>query len=138
MEFSPNKNNGKKLVEFISKSKKSLDIAIYSITSEEIAKGFELVKKKDINFRMLCDKQQSTIKAAMCSRLGGVIDKKSGLMHNKFIVRDNECVLTGSFNFTNNAIKTNRENFVIICDKDVAEKYTNEFNKLWEYNKGDN
>lgn len=134
--FSPNKSNGAKVVKFISEAKETLDVAIYSITSEEIEDGFNMVKKKNINLRMLCDKQQAAIKNAKCSRLGGIIDKKSGLMHNKFIIRDNECVLTGSFNFTKNAIYTNRENFIIVCDKLAAQKYTEEFSKLWKYNTG--
>jgi phosphatidylserine/phosphatidylglycerophosphate/cardiolipin synthase-like enzyme len=133
IRFSPNKDNGKKVAEFISKAK-TLDVAIYSLTNPEIAEAIKNVKKSATKVRVICDKQQAQIKNGLCASVGGKIDKKSGLMHNKFIVRDNECVLTGSFNFTNNAIRSNRENFIIICDKETAQAYTNEFEKLWKNN----
>lgn len=134
--FSPNKANGEVVADFIKDSKKSLDVAAYSLTSATIGDALKTAKKRlGKSFRLLCDKQQSQIKSALCTSIGGSIDKKSGLMHNKFIVRDNECVLTGSFNFTNNAIYPNRENFIIICDKEVAEAYSKEFNLLWKNNR---
>jgi phosphatidylserine/phosphatidylglycerophosphate/cardiolipin synthase-like enzyme len=55
-------------------------------------------------------------------------------MHNKFIIRDSKCVLTGSFNFTDNAVYNNRENFIIICDKEIAKAYQQEFNKILQNN----
>lgn len=93
-----------------------------------------MAQKRNVKVRTICDKQQSQIKSAKCKDLGGRIDKASGLMHNKVLIQDNECVLTGSFNFTNNAVSPNRENFIVICDKDVAQTYTDEFNKLWKEN----
>lgn len=133
MQFSPNKENEKIVAQFISQSQKTIDIAIYSLTNNTIAETITNAKRT-VKVRVLCDKQQAQIKTALCSEVGGRIDKKSGLMHNKFIIRDNECVLTGSFNFTDNAVYRNRENFIIICDKEVAQKYTDEFNKLWKNN----
>lgn len=134
IRFSPNKDNGKEAVKYISEAKTSLLIAAYSLTSEEIGQGITLAQKRIRDVRLVCDKQQAQLKTALCKKLGGRIDKKSGLMHNKFIVRDSECVLTGSFNFTNNAIKSNRENFIIICDKDTAKAYADEFEKIWKNN----
>lgn len=132
--FSPKKTNGETVAKFILGTKRSLDIAIYSLTSNEIVQAIKVVRGKGIQSRVLCDKQQASIKAAKCSEVGGIIDKKSGLMHNKFIVRDSECVLTGSYNFTDNATYRNRENFMILCDEGVAETYQKEFDKLWAYN----
>ncbi len=131
--FSPNKENEKIVKDYILSSKRSLDVACYSLTNEEIGKAIKLVRRKTTT-RILCDKQQAQIDKALCKEVGGKVDKKSGLMHNKFIIRDNECVLTGSLNFTANAVYNNRENFIIICDKEVAQKYTDEFNKLWKDN----
>lgn len=50
-------------------------------------------------------------------------------MHNKFCIIDNKTVLTGSYNWTNNA-NTNDENLAFISDKDIASSYNMEFSKI--------
>lgn len=134
IRFSPDKENEHVVCQYIEEAKKSLDIMAYSLTNEAIANSIILAKDRNIKVRTICDKQQSQIKNAKCKDVGGRIDKVSGLMHNKVIIRDNECVLTGSFNFTNNAVSPNRENFIIICNEFVAKKYSDEFNQLWKDN----
>ena len=58
-------------------------------------------------------------------------DQIRNLMHNKFAVIDNSVVITGSFNWSNQAVNYNQENILIIENKILAERYSNEFNKLW-------
>lgn len=106
----------------------------YSFTNEVIYRAVKVAQSRNIKVRIICDKQQAQIKNAKCEDLGGRIDKVSGLMHNKVIIRDNECVLTGSFNFTANAVSPNRENFIVVCSQEVSDIYTKEFNKLWKEN----
>lgn len=134
IRFSPNKTNGTEVVKFINEAKSSLLIEAYSLTSEEIAEGIRKAQKRIKDVRIVCDKANFKKANDICKSLKGRPDKKSGLMHNKVMIRDNECVLMGSFNFTNNAIQNNRENFVIICDKNMAEIYTSEFEKIWKNN----
>lgn len=52
-------------------------------------------------------------------------------MHNKFVVVDNEFVLTGSFNWTVQAASENQENLAIIDDAYFVFEYAEEFKKLW-------
>lgn len=134
VHFSPNNENEKTVVEFIDKASSSLRVAAYSLTNSAIGEAIKNSREKIGNVFVICDKQQAQIKSALCKEVQGKIDKKSGLMHNKFIVQDNACVLTGSFNFTNNAIKTNRENFIIICHPEIASIYRKEFDRLWREN----
>jgi phosphatidylserine/phosphatidylglycerophosphate/cardiolipin synthase-like enzyme len=53
-------------------------------------------------------------------------------MHNKFIVIDEDTIMTGSYNFTTNAEENNRENLIIIPNKIVAQKYYKQFNIYWD------
>jgi cardiolipin hydrolase len=53
-------------------------------------------------------------------------------MHNKFAIIDELVLVTGSFNWTDNAVKSNKENLVIMDNKKFILDYQNEFNKLWE------
>lgn len=50
--------------------------------------------------------------------------------HHKVIVIDRTTVLTGSFNFSQNAIRSNDENMVIIRDPALAQQYLAEFARV--------
>ena len=52
-------------------------------------------------------------------------------MHHKFCVIDKSVVVTGSFNWTDQAVNHNQENLLFIENKELAAKYSNEFEKLW-------
>lgn len=57
------------------------------------------------------------------------LTKKSYIMHNKFCVIDNAILITGSFNWTENA-RSNDENIVIIEDIQLARSYSQEFRRI--------
>ena len=61
--------------------------------------------------------------------------KGSGSMHNKFAIIDGIIVYTGSYNHTQSATTRNDENYIIIKDKDIAETYEKQFQKIWEKHK---
>ena len=52
-------------------------------------------------------------------------------MHHKFAVLDNSVVVTGSFNWTTQAVLHNQENILFYENKSICQKYTNAYNDLW-------
>ena len=52
------------------------------------------------------------------------IDAQHSIAHNKVMIIDGETVITGSFNFTKAAEKSNAENLLIIRDVKLASLYT--------------
>lgn len=52
------------------------------------------------------------------------------LMHNKYLIIDNNILITGSYNFTLGAEFTNNENIIVISDDLIATKYNDNFNAL--------
>jgi phosphatidylserine/phosphatidylglycerophosphate/cardiolipin synthase-like enzyme len=52
-------------------------------------------------------------------------------MHDKIMIVDGKVVLTGSFNWSNNAENENNENLLIITSTSLATTYENEFQKIW-------
>jgi phosphatidylserine/phosphatidylglycerophosphate/cardiolipin synthase-like enzyme len=52
-------------------------------------------------------------------------------MHHKVIVIDDQTVITGSLNFSNNANESNDENVVIVTNSAIAQEYLGEFEKRW-------
>lgn len=55
---------------------------------------------------------------------------RGGIMHHKFCVIDNQVVITGSYNWSDNAEFRNTENITIEKDPDQATKYSIEFRGL--------
>ena len=53
-----------------------------------------------------------------------LIDAKHAIAHNKVMVIDDETIVTGSFNFTNQAEHSNAENLLVIRSRSLAEAYT--------------
>jgi phosphatidylserine/phosphatidylglycerophosphate/cardiolipin synthase-like enzyme len=51
-------------------------------------------------------------------------------MHHKVIIIDNKIVITGSFNFTNNASTDNDENLLVITSHETAARYNEEFERV--------
>jgi len=56
--------------------------------------------------------------------------QRGGLMHNKFCVLDNQVVITGSYNWSDNAEFRNDENVTVEYDPKQATKYSLEFRRL--------
>ena len=52
-------------------------------------------------------------------------------MHNKFCVIDLSVVITGSFNWTSQAVTGNQENILFFENKEIAKLYNEEFEMLW-------
>lgn len=62
-----------------------------------------------------------------CTGLDVRQDGNNGTMHHKVFIIDESTVITGSFNFSNNASRSNDENILIIRDGDIAALFTDEF-----------
>ena len=59
------------------------------------------------------------------------IDGNPGLMHDKVFIIDGQIVITGSYNFTSSAERSNDENVLIIYDKQIAAQYLAEFERIY-------
>ena len=59
-------------------------------------------------------------------------DNPSFHMHNKFVVIDGTHLITGSFNWTVQAGKSNQENLLVVDHPYYIEKYNTEFESLWK------
>jgi cardiolipin hydrolase len=52
-------------------------------------------------------------------------------MHHKFAILDKSLVVTGSFNWTYQAVKFNQENIIFYENKELAKKYSDAYESLW-------
>jgi len=134
--FSPNGGCQKAVIAEINKAHKSIDIAMYSFTSREIARALLEAKQRQVKIRITLDNAQIKDQYSKSRYLiNKGVDVKfhmgPGLLHDKFAVIDDQEVLTGSYNWTITADKKNAENLLVSTDNELAQKYTKEFRHLW-------
>jgi phosphatidylserine/phosphatidylglycerophosphate/cardiolipin synthase-like enzyme len=66
----------------------------------------------------------------ICNGLDVRRDLNPFVLHHKVFIIDDSTVITGSFNFSNNAVSQNDENLVIIRDPLLAALYIEEYNRM--------
>jgi len=135
--FSPSGGCQQAIVEEISKATKTINIAMYYLTSREIAQELVKAKERGVIIRAFLDQSQEN---ASYSKSRYLMKRDievrfyvgSGLMHNKFAIIDNKVLITGSFNWTATADKENQENLLIMADEGLIRKYIERFELLWK------
>jgi len=127
--FSPHGGCTEAVVREIDAAKSNILVQAYSFTSAPIAKALVEANRRGVAVDVLLDKSQRTEKYSSADFLlhAGVstrIDVKHAIAHNKVMILDNAVVITGSFNFTAAAEKSNAENLLLIRDPQMAAIYS--------------
>ncbi len=134
--FFPNAANEEKVVSMLRTCKKTLDIAIFSLTLDSIAEAILEAFQRGIKVRMIADDECAKNKGSNVKLIASVgvpvkTDNAVYHMHHKFAVLDESVVIMGSFNWTGQAVKYNQENIFFYEDKNIASQYAQEFERLW-------
>ncbi len=119
--FSPSGGCTASAVAELNSAQKSIDVQAYSFTSAPIAQAIVDAKGRGVAVRVILDKSNQTAKYSAGTFLvnHGVqtwIDSKHAIAHNKIMLIDGKTIITGSFNFTAAAEKSNAENMLVIRD----------------------
>lgn len=137
--FSPEGGARARLVQAIRQSHQSIDVAVYHITSIDLADALADAHTRGVRVRIITDREKlgEPVRAAQILRRSGISIRALGvptssLMHNKFSVFDDRLVATGSYNWTNPAERVNYENLVLLNDPDTVGRFAREFNRLWQ------
>lgn len=131
--FSPNGGCTTEIIRRIDNAKKSIYVLSYVLTSFKIALALHTAFKAKVDVQVVCDAKGSVIKGSMINDLhkGNIpiwLDHKHNIMHNKVMIIDEGTVITGSFNWTDNAEHFNGENLLIL-DNEVTKDYHLDFVK---------
>jgi phosphatidylserine/phosphatidylglycerophosphate/cardiolipin synthase-like enzyme len=137
--FSPEDKAANRILELIRGAQTSVNFLAYSFTSHDIGEAIMERAQAGVVVKGVMDHGQvkSTKvteydpfrQAGLDVRLDGNLD---GLMHHKVIIIDQKIVITGSYNFTASAETTNDENVVIIFSPEVAVRYMEEFQRVYQ------
>lgn len=113
-------------------------VIAFSFTDDALGTELILAHYRNVSVRALFDVRQN-IQYSQLPRLAlqGIetrIYAGKGFLHHKVWLIDNSTVITGSFNPSANAIRSNEENLLVIKDGTLASRYIDEFESLWKMN----
>jgi phosphatidylserine/phosphatidylglycerophosphate/cardiolipin synthase-like enzyme len=131
--FSPHGGCRDAVVGQINKARTSIDFQAYSFTSYEIARALVAAHDRGVNVIAVLDEKASREEYRQPDFIAehGIptyVDGRHPIAHNKVVVIDNSTVITGSFNFTEQAEKANAENLLVITgNQKLAAAYDANF-----------
>jgi phosphatidylserine/phosphatidylglycerophosphate/cardiolipin synthase-like enzyme len=137
--FTPGPDCENNIISRLSNAK-TIDIAVYSITNENIVNAIIAAHKRGAKVRVMTDKVQA---AGRHSRVKELIDAGvpvrfnvgHRLMHNKFAIFDGREMKTGSFNWTHSATHKNSEDCMFF--RQEGSVYSDRYEYLWKlYERG--
>ena len=132
--FCPEDNCRDKVLESIRNAEKSVYFMTFSFTDEGIADEilFGNLQTKGIFEAFQAGSQYSQFDRLRGFGIDVKKDKNKKNMHHKVFIIDNETVITGSYNPTGSGNLRNDENIVVIHNRQIASRFLEEFEFLWQ------
>lgn len=129
------------LKTFIDEAKRALDVAVYKLDLPEIAEALARAKSRGVRVRVVIDSDAldkrgdsdspTAFDILQDAGIPVVADERSGIMHNKFVVRDGDTVWTGSWNMTEVGTYLNDNNAIIVHSPELAATFESEFEQMF-------
>lgn len=134
--FSPGDECKNAITYHIKQAKETVDICVFTISDNDIAKQIISSHKKGVHIKIITDDDKindigSDIKELRDAGIPVKIDGTRSLMHHKFCIVDKQIIITGSYNWTNSAAQRNYENILVNNDNKAVKSYLQEFERLW-------
>ncbi len=129
---SPQQSLEQPVCDWLAAAQRSLDLAAFDIELPCIEQTLLARQAAGVRVRVVTDSDHLTpqVKALQKAGIPVVDDQRSAFMHNKFLIRDQESVWTGSMNLTPSGVASNNNNVLMINDSGVAQLYQAEFEEM--------
>jgi len=132
--FCPDDNCANQIIEKIKAAKSSIHFMTFSFTHDSIANNILLKELDGIEVQGIFESSQvskySKYELFKHQDIDVRKDGNGNNMHHKTFIIDEEIVITGSMNPSNNGDNRNDENVLIIHNKEIAELFIEEFKKV--------
>lgn len=124
------------IIDTVAKAQRSVRFMAFSFTDDSLAAAIMQrasagVRVQGIFERVGSQTSSSELTPLFCAGLQVRQDGNKYVLHHKVFIIDDNTVVSGSFNFSANAMNSNDENLVIIQDSDLAVQFIAEFNRRW-------
>jgi phosphatidylserine/phosphatidylglycerophosphate/cardiolipin synthase-like enzyme len=137
--FSTHDGVAAHVVDKLRQARARIHFLAFSFTHDEIAKTMLAKAQAGVEVQGVFEKSQVAGGHSEYEKMrtaGGSVhvclDANPRNMHHKVIVIDDETVITGSFNFSASADKSNDENVVILRNPDIARRFEDEFQRVYD------
>jgi phosphatidylserine/phosphatidylglycerophosphate/cardiolipin synthase-like enzyme len=125
------------LVPLVEGAQESIRIMAFSFTHDRLGEAVLQRAQQGVDVQSIfetrgSETEYSELTRLYCAKVPVRQDGNPGTFHHKVIVLDEETLITGSLNFSNNADENNDENVVIVKSKTIAGRYIDEFQRRWK------
>ncbi|KAK2586829.1 hypothetical protein KPH14_011847 [Odynerus spinipes] len=129
--------NFNKLKKYLNSAKCTIDVCIYFFTSQKLGNAIIKAHKRGVAVRVIIDATmaQNDGSQAVSFRKASIKVRtkySKDLMHHKFVIIDNDILITGSANWTMQAFFGNFENIIVTNCPILLKQFVNEFERLWK------
>ncbi|KAM9290881.1 mitochondrial cardiolipin hydrolase [Morus bassanus] len=126
-----------RLLRRLLSARRSLEICLFAFSSPQLGRAVQLLHRRGVRVRVVTDAQYMGLQGSQIGllRRAGIQvrhDQESGYMHHKFAIVDGRMLITGSLNWTTQAIQNNRENVLVMEDPEYVKPFLDEFERIWE------
>lgn len=133
--YSPKGGCQDAVVRAVNRARHEILVMAYSFTNDAITNALVEAKKRGLTVDILLDhsnekERYTELSVFLKHGLDPHIDADHPIAHNKIIIIDKRTVITGSFNFTNQAEHENAENLLVIRGhSELPQHYRDNFFK---------
>lgn len=123
------------IAEDIRQAQRQVDVAAFDFDSEPMVNALIELENRGVVVRVVTDEDNGSLSSINRLRRNGISvveDKRSALMHDKFVVIDGRYLWTGSMNFTTNGVYCNNNNLVRFDSPELAANYTAELSEMYD------
>jgi phosphatidylserine/phosphatidylglycerophosphate/cardiolipin synthase-like enzyme len=126
-----------RIIELIEAAETSVHFMAFTFTDDDMAAAMIAQHRSGLEVKGVIEARNIADRGSDFSllRSAGIDVRPDGnpyMMHHKVIILDGAIVVTGSYNFSLSAANINDENVLILHDAEIAARYTQEFNALFE------
>lgn len=139
--FSPKGGCQAAIVRELMKARREILVQAYSFTADPLTFALVEMKKAGVTVDIVLDKSNevdrySDLHFFIENQMDVKIDHDHAISHNKIVIIDKKVLITGSYNFTNQAENENAENVIIIKGHpELVQQYRDNFFKHREHAK---
>uniref|UniRef100_A0A286XE20 Mitochondrial cardiolipin hydrolase n=2 Tax=Cavia porcellus TaxID=10141 RepID=A0A286XE20_CAVPO len=126
-----------RLLRALLAAQDSLELCLFAFSSPQLGRAVRLLHQRGVRVRVVTDCDYMALNGSQIGllRKAGIQvrhDQDLGYMHHKFAIVDKKVLITGSLNWTTQAIQNNRENVLIMEDEEYVQLFLEEFERIWE------
>jgi cardiolipin hydrolase len=138
VHFSPNAGCAAAVIREIDAATTSIDVAMYILSYKPIGERLAAARARGVTVRIILDRVQEVepTPVPVTLRQNSILlrtDRTEKLFHNKYAIIDNAVLITGSYNWSDNAEHANAENLIIIRDSTTTAAFAADFARHWQH-----